>query len=171
MLQRPRRIEADARPERIGDQAEHVPCPPGAVRVGDGLHRRGARREHEIELAGRDLSRDGVAGGQVALRIVGAEADAIALAEPFLREARDHPRDARVEHRGGRVLDDGHAAHPGGGRIRGAAVAIREEQRRRREPNQREAEREALDGVPDLHDGLPSARERAQAHGVEEAVL
>ena len=31
--------------------------------------------EHQVELAGRHLPRDGVAGGEIALGVVGAEAD------------------------------------------------------------------------------------------------
>ena len=67
-------IEADAGAERIGDQREHVHHAAVAVGVGHGLHRRRARREHHVELAGGHLAGDGVAGGEVALRVVGGEA-------------------------------------------------------------------------------------------------
>ena len=74
MLQRVGAIEADAGAERIGDQREDMDDAPVAVGVGHRLHRRRARRQHHVELAGGHLTGDGVAGGQVALRVVGGEA-------------------------------------------------------------------------------------------------
>ena len=77
-----------------------------AIRVRHCLHRRRARREHQVELAGRDLSGDGVAGRQVALRVIGREPDRRAVAEAAFREAVDHAAHALVQDGRRGVLHD-----------------------------------------------------------------
>ncbi len=69
MFERIRAVEADARHERIGHDREDVPDLAFAIVVRHRLHRRRARRDHEIVLAARDLTGDGDAGRHVALRV------------------------------------------------------------------------------------------------------
>ena len=148
-------IQADAGAERIGHEPEHVTRAAGMVRVGHGLHRRRARRDHEVELAGRDLSRDRVTGREIPLRVVPAQRHPIAVPEPELREAVDHAAHAGVEHRRRGVLHDRDAQHAAARGVRDAAVAIRHQQHEGREADQGETERETFEGVPDLHERVP----------------
>ena len=142
--------------EGVRDEPEDVLRAAVPVRVGDGLHRWRARRQDQIELAGRDLSRDGIARGEIALRVVGLDPQPLAVTEAGPREALDHALDAFIEHRRRGVLDDGDAEDASRRRMGRPTIAIGHEEHSRREDDQREAKREALDGVPHLHGGSTS---------------
>ncbi len=141
VLHRIAAIEPDAGAEGIGDEAEDVPGPAVAIRVRHRLHRRRAGREHQVELAGGDLSRDGVAGRQVALRVVGREPDRRAVAEAALGEAVDHAAHALVQDGRRGVLHDRDAEHMCAGC--GPLAAIGEQQDRRGDDDQRDAKGKA----------------------------
>jgi hypothetical protein len=108
-LERIGAVQPHVRDVRVGHDAEYVLRPAGLVGVGHDLHRRRAGGEYEIEAAVGDLAGDGVGGSQFVLGVVPRDDDRFAVAVALLGQGVEHAADAVVEHRRGRLLQDGDA--------------------------------------------------------------
>jgi hypothetical protein len=98
-------IEPHTRREWIGDRREHVEDPAPLVRPGEGLERRGARREREVEGPLHDLACDRAGLGHVALGIEAADRHGAAVHEALLRQAVQHAADGVVEEGAAHLLE------------------------------------------------------------------
>ena len=107
------------------------------------LHRRRAGRDHQVEVAGRDLARDRDAGGHVALCVEALNGQILAVTESPFAEARQQSFDPFIEHRCVGVLHDGDAGNFAG--TTRSASQVREEQGCRRKDDQQDAEEKTFD--------------------------
>ncbi len=82
----------------VGSNTEdvHGRIRPGPVGVRHGLQRGGRGRDDHIQACARDLRRDGVGNGQVALSVVVSHFEAVAVHVTPRREPRQNPPDAFV---------------------------------------------------------------------------
>ena len=150
MLARLGAVEADTRRKRIGHQRKHVAHLAVTIVVRHGLHRRCAGRDHEVVGAAGDLAGDRNAGRHVALRVEPVDHHALAGTEPPFRQGVHRAADPLVEDDAVCVLENRDTEH---GRLRShTAATVGEQQNRRGQRDQSEAESETPDYVQHVSD-------------------
>ncbi len=96
--------DIDPRAVGVGSNAEdvHGRVRPRPVRIRDGLQGGGRGRDDHVEVRARDLRRDGVGNGKVALSVVARHFEAAPILETPRRESCEDTADAFIHrlHRG-----------------------------------------------------------------------
>ena len=146
-------VQADAGAERIGGDTKDVNRMPVTISPGHCLHGGCTRREDEVVLTVGDLGRDGVADRHVARGVVLVDHGRTAVAKSRLFECLHHPGYAVVQYGTICVLQDGNSRDLA--RFGIAPVHVGQDQNGRGERDQRDAEREALQGGPHSSDLIP----------------
>src|SRR5262249_13568262 len=106
MVQRLLTANADARAERIKDEAEDVFRTAGPIGTGHSLERKRAGGQDQVESPVRDLSRNRVLGRRVVFRIEPLDRDGFAIFETGFREALKDAVYAFIQHRLRCVLEN-----------------------------------------------------------------